>query len=347
MNSRFFTIFVLIILVGCGALLTSRPQTPTERPYAIEEVRIRSEGGVVLAGEYTRPRGDGPFTGVVLITGSGPHDRDQNLFGHRTHLVLSDHLTKTGYAVLRFDDRGVNESSGDYATADLRDFASDAAAAMAWLKAREEIDAERVGYIGTSEGGMIAPVAAQLESANFMIFLAAPARPLFPDVLVDQSVDLSRQQGASPDEIAMEIEQINTLTSILQLPKPLSDVRADLDVYLETQGLTRRERSSTLGLFGTRWAVSYAHHNPVEPLTAFHAPVLALFADLDRQVFASREAPLMRRYLSHPQSEVRTFEGLNHLFQPAKTGSIEEYPLIETTIAPQVLDYISRWMAER
>ncbi|MEL6641704.1 MAG: alpha/beta fold hydrolase [Pseudomonadota bacterium] len=347
MNSRFLAIVFVFILVGCGALLTPRPQTPTERPYVIEEVRIRSEGGVVLAGEYTRPRGDGPFTGVVLITGSGPHDRDQNVAGHRTNLVLSDHLTKAGYAVLRFDDRGVNESSGEYATADLHDFAGDAAAAMAWLKAREEIDAERVGYIGTSEGGMIAPVAAQVESANFMIFLAAPVRPLFPDVLVDQSVDLSRQQGARPDEIAMEIEQLTTVTSILRQRQPLSDIRADLDAYLVTQRLTRRERSAVLSLFGTRWAMSYANQNPAEPLREFHGPVLALFADLDRQVFASREAPLMRGYLSHPLSEVRTFEGLNHLFQPTETGSIEEYPFIETTIAPHVLNYISRWMADR
>lgn len=347
MRASKWTLGFALILSACTGLtsLSKRPQDPDDRRYKVETVRFAGGSGVTLAGELTMPRVGGPFKAVVLISGSGPQDRNEALAGHKPFLVLSDHLTRAGFAVLRYDDRGFGDSTGDYDTADLYDFANDAAGAFRYLAQRSEIDTNAIGYIGSSEGGYIAPVAGQQTDPAFMVFLAGAARPLLPDVIVTQTTDLLNAEGADPDLIALAAQQYREGSAILAQDAPLSKIRDDLDDYLKDQGLGRAARADFLDQFATRWGVSYAHYDPVPALRALTNPVLALFGANDLQVSAETEAPVMRAALRHPRSEVHVVPGVNHLFQPSATGLPSEYAKIDTTISVSVLAKISTWLS--
>ena len=340
------TVGVAILLSACTAIssLSKRPQDPDDRRYKVETVRFDGGAGVTLAGELTMPQGGGPFKAVVLISGTGPQDRNEELAGHKPFLVLSDHLTRAGFAVLRYDDRGFGDSPGDYYTADLHDFADDAASAYRYLESRPEIDVTTIGYIGHSEGGYIAPVAARQTNPSFMVFLAGPARPLLPDVIVTQTIDILRAESAEQAMIDLAVKQYEVGSAILAQAAPLADIRLDLDNYLVAQGLDRANRNEILDQFGTRWGVSYANHDPRAELRDFTNPVLALFGEKDLQVSAKEEAPVMRALLRHPRSEVQVIAGMNHLFQPTQTGLPSEYSQIDTTMSIDVMNRISAWI---
>jgi hypothetical protein len=306
-------------------------------------VQFAGGPGVTLSGELTMPLSGGPHKAVVLISGSGPQDRDEALAGHRPFLVLSDHLTRAGYAVLRYDDRGYGESTGTYEDAALNDFADDAAGAFRYLSGRGEIDAGGIGFLGSSEGGYIAPAAASQVDPAFMVFLAGPARPFY-DVLATQNVDILRAEGSDEAEIDLAVTQIQQARTILAKPLLLDQIRQELNAYLKAQGLGRAARQDLLDSFATPWGVGYARYDPTSVLEALSNPVLALFGEKDLQVSAREEAPVMRAALKHPRSEVQVFPGLNHLFQPAQTGLPSEYAKIETTISVDVLNRISSWL---
>jgi len=176
----------------------ARPQEPKQPyPYDEEEVAFENVAATIrLGGTLTRPRGPGPHPAVVLISGSGPQDRDEAIMGHRPFLVLADHLTRQGIAVLRYDDRGVGKSSGSFGTATHDDFVTDALAAVAWLKTREAIDAKHIGLIGHSEGGIVAPLAAVKQPADiaFIVLLAGVGVPM-EELLVRQGGDILRVMG--------------------------------------------------------------------------------------------------------------------------------------------------------
>ncbi|NSX55402.1 alpha/beta hydrolase family protein [Parasulfitobacter algicola] len=346
-NTGKLMLSVAVLLSACTGItdLSARPQDPVDRRYKIEEVRFAGGPGVTLAGELTMPQTGGPFQAIVLISGSGPQDRDEALAGHRPFLVLSDHLTRAGFAVLRYDDRGFAESTGTFETANLYDFADDAAGAYRYLQSRPEIDNAAIGYIGHSEGAYIAPVAARQTDPAFMVFLAGAARPLFPDVIATQSADLMRAQGADEATIDAAVTQFHAGSSILKQQAPLSEIRDDLDNYLTSQGMGRRDRREVLDQFATRWGVSHANYDSRAELRSLSNPVLALLGEKDLQVSAKEEAPAMRASLRHPGSEVQVIAGANHLFQPSQTGLPSEYSDIETTISIDVLNRISTWIS--
>lgn len=340
------TLGLAVLLSACTAMTgyAKRPQEPDDRRYKIETVRFAGGTGVTLAGELTMPQAGGPFTAVVLISGSGPQDRNEALAGHKPFLVLSDHLTRAGFAVLRYDDRGFAKSTGSYDTADLYDFADDAAGAFRYLASRSDIDATAIGYVGHSEGGYIAPVAARQTNPAFMVFLAGAARPLLPDVITTQTADILRAQGADRALIDMAVAQYQEGSAILAQQAPLSEIRDNLDAYLVSQGLGRGDRQDILDQFATRWGVSYANYDSRAALRALSNPVFALFGENDLQVSAKEEAPVMRAALRHPRSQVQVIGGLNHLFQPSQTGLLSEYDQIDTTISVDVLNRVSAWI---
>jgi len=235
----------LLLLVGCVVFIAwPRPQDPRERAYAIKQVQFAGGDGVTLAGELTMPLAGGPFTAVILLSGSGPSDRDETVAGHRPSLVLSDHLTKAGYAVLRYDDRGVGQSSGNFDTATLSDFAEDAVGAFEWLGNQQNIDAARIGFVGASEGGFKAPLAAQSVPAAFLVFLGGPAKPLLPDV-----------KGVNEVIIAKARRQYEVATKILAGGGTVADIRDRLDAYLASEGQTARQRRATLDMWATPWGI--------------------------------------------------------------------------------------------
>ncbi|WP_299345466.1 alpha/beta fold hydrolase [uncultured Maritalea sp.] len=344
----------LALIAGCSAALllsacfaalglTGRPQDPTDRPYKIETVQFAGGPGVTLAGELTMPESKGPHKALVLISGSGPQDRDEALADHRHFLVLSDHLTRAGYAVLRFDDRGFGESTGNFETATLTDFANDTAGAFRFLASQPEIDPAGIGFFGHSEGGYIAPAAARLVDPAFMIFAAGPARS-FSDVLATQTADTLRAEGQSDEVIKKAVSDYLEGNKIIAQQKPIKEIHRELSAFMLSIGLPKNELEDILKSFAGPWGLEYATHKPEINLRAFDGPVLALFGDKDLQVSAKEEAPVMRKLLSNARSQVHVFAGLNHLFQPTETGLPSEYEEIEITFAEEVLDHITKWL---
>lgn len=339
-------ICAVLALTGCDGDFVdfpTRPQDPIDRPYRVEAVSFSGGSGVTLAGELTMPNTDGPHKAVVLISGSGPQDRNEALAGHRPFLVLSDYLTRNGFAVLRYDDRGVGQSTGSYETAALPDFADDAAGAFRFLEGRSEVDGNAVGFLGHSEGGYIAPLAARQVDPAFMVFMAGGARPLL-DIVYQQTEDMLRAQGSSEAEIEQTLLQYRAVGAILAKPAPLADIRQEIDAYLMADGVDADTRQAVLDQFANPWGVHHAGYDPIVALREYDGPVLAMFGEKDLQVSARVEAPIMRDALQNPWSEVRVLEGLNHLFQPAQTGLPTEYEQIEITMSERAMSQVSNWI---
>jgi pimeloyl-ACP methyl ester carboxylesterase len=304
--------------------------------------------GVTLAGELTMPREGGPFPTLIMITGSGPQTRDEEISGHKVFLVLSDFLTKRGFAVLRYDDRGVGESTGDFTTATTEDFALDAAAAMRWLKAEEHIDTSRAGYVGHSEGGWIAPLAVQTEDAAFMVLLAGPAENIV-DTVIRQNADMPRAEGKSGDWVALNVSATQGLMDIFKSARTPDEAHARALAhyarYQKKLGLPANQLEASLELVPPAWWIwAVKYDDPLPALRAFEGPVLAVFGEKDTQVSASANAPIMEDVLSNDASTVLTLPGLNHLFQPSKTGAISEYWRIRTTFDESAMEATADWL---
>ena len=332
-----------------------RPQEPRPPfPYRSEQVRYRS-GDVELAGTLTMPEGDGPFTAVLLLTGSGPQDRDETIFEHKPFLLLADTLTRAGYAVLRADDRGVGGSGGTLATAGYDGLTDDALAGVEYLKGRPGIDPARIGLLGHSEGGYLAPLAAQRSGAvAFVIMMAGPAVS-GEEVLALQNRLLFEAAGAPPDQVDAQVAYVHELADLLRAgdyPAAEALTRKRIEQQSTTLPEGRRpspqEIEAQVRAAATPVRRSFVTYDPGPALDALNAPVLAFYGGKDLQVPATQSDPALReRFADHPDATVRTFPGLNHLMQPATTGSLDEYAQIETTISPEVLDLITGWLHAR
>lgn len=346
-----------------------RPQEPSEPyPYIVEEVRFRNpEGGHILAGTLTVPEGSGPHPGAVLISGSGPQDRDEALLGHKPFLVLSDHLTRAGVAVLRFDDRGVGDSEGDFGSATTHDFATDVEAATSYLATRPEVDPARVGLVGHSEGGLIAPiVAADMGKVAYVVLLAGPG-VTGAEILKAQQRLILEADGATAAQIALAQEGQERMLNVLAHAGPDEDVTPGIEEILHASfaELTPEERAAqgmgteeaveeainaTVRQVTSPWFRTFVTYDPRPTLERIRVPVLAINGEKDLQVpweenLGEIEAALGRA--GNSDVTIRALPDLNHLFQHAKTGSPNEYSTIEETFAPVALDLISNWIIER
>ncbi|MFW6330350.1 MAG: alpha/beta hydrolase family protein [Gemmatimonadota bacterium] len=343
-----------------------RPQDPEPPfPYQVEEVRFTNEAaGIDLAGTLTTPRGEGPFPAALLISGSGPQDRDEAIMGHRPFLVLADHLTREGIAVLRVDDRGVGESEGDFAAATSADFATDVAAGVEYLTSRPGIDRNAIGLIGHSEGGLVAPmVANQTDDVAWLVLLAPPGVP-GDSLLRLQVAAIGRAMGQDESAIAGQVAQQSELQRIVReaadsmeaeraLRRALRESIADLSPAERAQaGLTPAAAVDSLVERSVRqvlspWMRSFLAHDPGPELRQLEVPTLALLGELDLQVPPAQNEPALRRALeaSHaPAWDVRVLPRLNHLFQHATTGAPMEYGQIEETFAPGAMSAIADWI---
>lgn len=325
-----------------------RPQEPKPPlPYVSEGITYRS-GDISVAGTFTHPEGPGRFPALLLITGSGPQDRDEGLAGHKPFLVWSDALTRAGYAVLRVDDRGVGGTGGELREVGYDELAADIRAGLDFLRARPDIDPDRIGLLGHSEGGYLAPlVAAQPDSGvAFVVSVAGPAVP-GADILLEQNRDMLRASDASPEETDAHLAYIAELAGALR-DGDLARVREIARTHNESQPEDERVPPEQLDSIATPYMAALAGYDPAPALSALRIPVLALFGSKDLQVRAAQNDPVMRRLLADdPDATVRTFEGLNHLMQPADTGLVDEYATIETTIDPVVLDAVTDWLDRR
>ena len=330
-----------------------RPQNPAKPyPYREEEVTFaNSKAQISLAGALTLPPGNGPFPAAILIAGSGPHDRDENVAGHRPFLVLADHLTRKGIAVLRYDKRGIGKSTGKYDQATTEDFAGDAAAALAYLKSRKEIDAKKIGLIGHSEGGMIAPMLASRSSdVAWMVLLAAPGLK-GEDVMLLQSGLILKAAGFDDDRIAKARDFNQQSYALAREEKDPEVLEAKLAELVDSTGMSTTLPPTTLKpqaqMMTSAWFRFFLDYDPIPALKKTQCPVLALNGDKDLQMASKENLAQIQKALyeaGNKDFQTKEIPGLNHLFQHAPTGSPTEYGGIEETMAPEVLTSISDWI---
>ena len=340
-----------------------RPQTPVKPyPYTEEEVRFENKAaGVTLAGTLTMPPGKGDFPVMVLITGSGPQDRDETLMGHKPFLVIADALTRRGIAVLRYDDRGTAQSTGDFGKATTADFATDVEAAVAYLKTRKDINTRRIGLIGHSEGGIIAPlVASRDQDIRCIVLLAGPG--LRGEEIILSQQQLIAQAGGNWNKMAQEMVDVNRGAMDIIVRDPLrlehrDTIRRQLVAYFEQQsakypalkagGPETTQRA--IGQLTSPWTEYFLAYDPAPALRRVKCPILAMAGSKDLQV--SPEANLAAIGQAAQQGGNKHFEGkefpdLNHLFQECKTGLPSEYATIEQTFSPAALEFLVGWVVK-
>lgn len=333
-----------------------RPQTPKSPfPYTSEEVAIPNPDaqGVTLAGTLLIPEGDGPFPAAILITGSGPQDRDESLMGHKPFLVLADALARQGIAVLRYDDRGVGGSTGEFSGATSTDFATDAYAVLNFLRTHDAINHDAIGYIGHSEGGVVAPIAATFEhTPAFIVMLAGPGTPL-SELLIEQNRLMSKATGGLDEEFAKAKPIIEELYAAVIAADSEQDAIAKGtaildDEAMEAIGIDESQRTAMLGQICNDWMRALLAYDPAPNLQQLDMPLLALNGSLDLQVPADANLDAIRQATTNnPDVTIINREGLNHLFQHATTGTVGEYAQIEETFDPETLRIIADWINER
>jgi hypothetical protein len=330
-----------------------RPQTP-KKPYPYHEEEIsfsNATAGVSLAGTLTLPIGAGPFPAALLIVGSGPHDRDEALANHRPFLVLADHLTRKGIAVLRYDKRGIGKSTGSADKATTLDLAADAQAAMAYLKTRKEIDPAKIALIGHSEGAMIAPlIASQTKDVAWVVLLAAPATK-GEDTLLNQSELIGRAGGLTDEQLTASLDLDQAAYDLVRTEKDTAVLNEKLNGLVKGSGLAAAMSPAVLEpqlrMMESPWFRFFLDYDPLPNLKALQVPVLALYGQKDLQVPAKPNLALLKQALQdggNKNADVRELPELNHLFQHAYSGTPAEYAAIEETFSPEALQIISDWL---
>ena len=326
-----------------SAAAAPRPQQPQPPfDYQVEEVAYQHvTEGFSFAATLTLPRGKGPFPAAILVSGSGPQDRDETLMGHKPFWVLADHLTSAGIAVLRFDDRGTAQSGGTFAGTTVEGFSTDVASAYAYLQSREDIDASRIGLIGHSEGGVTAPLfAVKQPDVAFMVLLAGlgvDGKTLW----AEQQRDIAKAYG-SPD--SQGIYQIMETVAAQIISGASSD---QIRQKLLEAGYDERTANQYVNLLANEWGKSFLTYQPAPVLSKLNMPVLAINGDKDLQVSADSNISAMKRIFAdsgNPDVTLRVLPGQNHLFQQADSGLPDEYARISQTIAPETLGLISDWI---
>ena len=327
-------------------------------PYIVEEVSY-GNSEISLSGTLTLPIATGPFPAVILIHGSSRLDRDETMLGHKPFLVLSDHFTRHGIAVLRFDKRGVGKSTGIYDTATTEDFCDDVVKGVEYLQSRPEIIREQIGLVGHSEGGIIAPMlAAKSDDLGFIVLMAGPGVNAVEN-FCEQGILLHRADGVDEEMIAIDAqvrkigaeivkketnrdvakEQINEV-----LAKLLSGLTEDQKIWVKTHS------EELITRLNSPWGHFLFSYEPSITLRHITIPVLVLNGELDLVVTPKKNLPFIDEALKEAGNEEYTIielPKLNHAFQTCMIGSWTEYEQIEETIAPSALNIMTDWILER
>lgn len=350
-----------------GVIELNRPQTP-KAPFAYnsEDILFYSEDKNMYYGAtITTPRDDEKHPALILISGSGPQNRDEEIFGHKPFAVVADYLTKKGYVVLRVDDRGVGKSGGDRVNKTSADYAKDVIEAISYLKTRKEVDKKKIGLYGHSEGGMIAQmVAAENKDVDFIVLMAAPGVKC-TQLISEQSKAMLANAGMSKDVVesygALHYEIVNDVITSHNRDEALGKLyqaldkwiaKTDKNTVLITTGVkdsaTRVEFAETLieGIWN-KWMVYFLQYDPQPILAKLDCKVLALNGDKDIQVISRTNLEGIHNSLAKSKSKVydtKEIEGVNHLFQECKQCDVGEYGELEQTIKPGVLQIVGTWL---
>ncbi|MEA2087125.1 MAG: alpha/beta fold hydrolase [Candidatus Caldatribacteriota bacterium] len=341
-----------------------RPQVP-EKPYPYIEEEIvyeNKEAGITLAGTLTLPPGKGPFPVVLLISGSGPQDRNETIYNHRPFLVLADYLTRQGIAVLRVDDRGVGESTGDFSHATSEDFASDVLAGIEYLKTRKEINPVQIGLIGHSEGGLIAPMVAVKSPDVAFIILMAGTGLTGEEILYLQGALIYRAMGVSEEDIAKNRQFNEKIFSVIKEEKDKKNAEERLrQMFMEDWEKMSDEKKEQIGdpevflkaqlqSLLSPWLKFFLTYDPKPTLSKVKCPVLVINGEKDLQVPPKENLSAIEEALKAGGNQnytIKELPNLNHLFQTAQTGLPAEYAKIEETISPVALKIVGDWILEQ
>jgi dipeptidyl aminopeptidase/acylaminoacyl peptidase len=316
---------------------------------------------ITLAGTLTLPSKEGKYPVVVLITGSGPQNRDEEIMGHKPFLVLSDYLTRHGIAVLRCDDRGTFASKGSFARATTFDFATDVEAEVSYLKTRKDIDTKHIGLIGHSEGGIIAPMVAVKDKDVIFIVLMAGTGVSGSNLLLRQQEEIGRASGMTEEKLKETAEINRSAFNIIEQSADSATISQKLTGYLNQKMKENPEMDIPKGKSANEiiqqqiaqitspWMLNFIKYNPALMLDKVKCPVLAINGDKDLQVSSKVNLPAIENALKKGGNKnytIKELPGLNHLFQECKTGLPQEYSTIEQTISPLALETMTNWIKE-
>ncbi|MEP6755371.1 MAG: alpha/beta fold hydrolase [Chthonomonadales bacterium] len=339
----------------------SHPQEPKPPfPYLSRETSyVNPAGNIKLAGTLTYPKGKGPFAAVVMITGSGPQNRDEELVGHKPFLVIADYFTRHGIAVLRVDDRGVGGSSGSTPNSTTNDFVGDVLAGVQYLKKQKEIDQKHIGVVGHSEGGVIGPMAAvRSKDVAFVVMMAGTG--LNGREIIDlQSRKIALAMGVPAATLDKNAPATKKIFNIATTVKDPVEAKKQAVAYLEGlyDKLTEAQQKAVgpkpawlnnqVGSIFNPWMLYFLMLDPRVTLRQMKTPVLAMIGSKDLQVPAPENIPEIKKALKqagNKDATVVTLPGLNHLFQHCTKGTPNEYQNISETIAPEALDMMTKWI---
>ncbi len=343
--------------------ILNRPQTPKAPfPYIVEEITFPNKKDKInLSATLTKPKDCNNPPVVILIAGSGPNDRNEEIYGHQPFLVLADYLTRNGIAVLRYDKRGIGKSQGDFKKALITDFADDVNSAVNYLLTRKDIDKTKIGLIGHSEGGIIAPmVATASRNAKYTVLMAASAIK-GTDIVYQQFMHGMKQGGMDEESISRVLpslrEMIDAAANYDKTQKTqsvLSDaigrVWENMPIFFKLNNkkdVYVRNQSKALS---DDWYRSFLNSEPSVYLEKMNIPVLAINGEKDTQVFAEENLNEIKKALQSANNKdvtIKKYPALNHLFQHAQTGDVPEYAKIEETISPEVLIDIIQWILQQ
>lgn len=361
---------ITVTIAVVGAFLFSskesqkRPQEPSPPfPYHSEEVTFTNlKANVTLSGTLTLPSKNGNHPVAILISGSGPQNRNGDWFGHKPFLVLADHLTRQGIGVLRYDDRGFGKSTGDFHLGTSLDFSADVESAIYFLKTRKEVDSMNIGLIGHSDGAMIAPmVAARSKDIGFIVMLAGPGIPI-SELMIKRQELIDRKKGKSESEIQNSKQYIESLVGIITHSENDQILNGELKKFAEETkdqipddeippGMTKDEFiSRQVAMLTSPWYKYVFSYNPRPTLEKVTCSVLALNGDKDVQVPSTENLQAIKMALisgGNGDVTVKELKGLNHMFQECTTGMIDEYAKIDQTFSPIALIEISDWIKKQ
>ena len=327
----------------------ARPQDP-QPPfnYRIEEVQFtNAKEGNILTGTLTIPEGNGPFPAVVLVSGSGQQNRDEELMNHRPFWVIADYLTRNGIAVLRYDDRGVGGSEGEVLNATSMDFSYDAEAAFDYLRNRKEINAAQIGILGHSEGGIINfMVSARRPEVAFLVSLAGSAVDGI-QLLKAQQAAILRASGMTEEAIQFSSNANAQMFDIIAASSDRIEADSLLRQLVKGWGYSDELIEQTVGELASPWMYYFLKYDPTEAIVKTNCPALLLNGSKDLQVVASQNLPAYEKIISEygkTNMTLHEMPDLNHLFQHCETGSPNEYFTIDETISPEVLEMIVKFV---
>ncbi|MCF6348754.1 MAG: alpha/beta hydrolase [Flavobacteriaceae bacterium] len=345
-----------LIKKGKNTIEIPRYQEP-KKPYPYHSENIffdNKKDSIRLAGTLTLPSKKGKFPVVILITGSGPQNRDEELFNHKPFLVLSDHLTKNGIAVLRFDDRGIDKSTGTFSTATTMNFATDVESAIQYLKTRKEIKKKKIGLIGHSEGGVIASIVANSsDDVSFIVLLATPGIR-GDELMLLQKKKIEEQSGMSESEISKGQEIFSDIYELIinseRSNQKLSDEINNFLTLKYGSQLTANQIKNLSNQLTNPWMYYFLKFDVKTSLMNVKCPVLALNGEKDLQVPAKENLKAIENALikgNNDKGTIKKLPNLNHLFQECKTGLPNEYAIIEQTFSPIALNEITNWLLKQ